>query len=476
IAKFWNENEDNPDNQVDTKLKNTRPDPEIQYFIVKEGIAERVEKDAANTDDDVVQVFQCPVCSVHFIKERQYQLHKCTKMKFQCTECDASFPHSRSLSAHMRMHRDRKTKTELQNLPDANGPFICEHCNTQFGTYKSLRLHIRMHDPVKSKEIEPPVNYGIMGEDIEAKTNTRTMFTCKICNKVYDEGYKDIHLLSHSTKNNYDCTICNRKFFTESNLEMHLRVHNTEKTQTCTYCKKEFDDAALLQQHVKQHIESRPYECSYCNRRFIRPHEKVKHERIHTGEKPHICELCGKAFRVSYCLTLHMRTHSGSRPYQCQECGKRFKAHSVYNHHLLIHSNVRKYKCPYCPKAFKTAVQLAGHRNTHTKPFTCTECNRPFASLYAVRSHMETHKQDNNLKYNCYACGASYARAFALRDHIKSHHEDQWDKDYDPMLESSSAATSILQDEDGNEIENVFIVDSNTIVDIPQQDVIIEQN
>lgn len=101
----------------------------------------------------------------------------------------------------------------------------------------------------------------------------------------------------------------------------------------------------------------------------------------------------------------------------------RFKAHSVYNHHLLIHSDVRAYQCPFCPKTFKTSVQLAGHKNSHTKPFSCTECNRPFATLYAVRSHMETHNKTNhNLKYSCDICGATYARGFALKDHVKEKH------------------------------------------------------
>lgn len=137
----------------------------------------------------------------------------------------------------------------------------------------------------------------------------------------------------------------------------------------------------------------------------------------------------------------------GVRPYVCPHCNKRFKAHSVYNHHLQTHSDNRPYQwyinlivfkfinfnllhsnfiliySTFCPKAFKTSVQLAGHKNSHTKPFQCTECNRPFATLFGVRSHMETHKKPNhNLKHKCSICGAIYARGFALRDHIKEQH------------------------------------------------------
>lgn len=49
----------------------------------------------------------------------------------------------------------------------------------------------------------------------------------------------------------------------------------------------------------------------------------------------------------------------------------RFKSQSVYNHHLNTHGTAKNFKCPYCSKAFKTSVQLAGHKNTHTKPFAC---------------------------------------------------------------------------------------------------------
>lgn len=223
--------------------------------------------------------------------------------------------------------------------------------------------------------------------------------------------------------------------------------------------KKPFTNFDALTEHVNSQCHKRFYECQYCGRRFSRPCEKVKHERIHTGEKPHICQICGKAFRVSYCLTLHMRTHSGSRPYECPHCNKRFKSHSVYNHHLLIHSDVRAYKCPYCPKAFKTSVQLAGHKNSHIKPFSCTECNRPFASLYAVRAHMETHKRENNLKFDCWLCGATYARTFALRDHMKSQH----------------AGENITEEVGMDSAEIEGIEDGNNYVHVPEEETPVDQ-
>ncbi|XP_047992653.1 zinc finger protein 260-like isoform X5 [Leguminivora glycinivorella] len=285
---------------------------------------------------------------------------------------------------------------------DSTGPFKCDICSTIFPSNKSLKLHKRMHDPVKARPIELPV-------ESEGTETSNNKYICSICDKLIPIDYRAVHNNSHNTDNKYNCDICNRKFHSSEYLEMHMSVHNLDKAP------------------VNKQDKSLPYNCSYCTRQFARPHEKVKHERIHTGEKPHSCEICGKSFRVSYCLTLHMRTHTGARPYACPHCNKRFKAHSVYNHHLLTHSEVRAYKCPYCPKAFKTSVQLAGHKNSHTKPFSCQHCNRPFASLYAVRAHTETHARQNNLKFACTLCGASYARTFALKDHIKQVHNKELD-------------------------------------------------
>lgn len=117
----------------------------------------------------------------------------------------------------------------------------------------------------------------------------------------------------------------------------------------------------------------------------------------------------------------------------------RFKSQSVYNHHINTHGTAKNYPCPTCDKAFKTSVQLAGHKKTHTKPFSCNQCNRTFSSLYAVKLHMAVHKdQETNLKFSCKICSAQYGRLFALNDHLKTSH---------PGMENQEAEEHYLIDE-----------------------------
>ncbi|XP_032676793.1 zinc finger protein 208-like isoform X2 [Odontomachus brunneus] len=435
IERFW----DQMPIQVATSQSAKAPMIE-KFFSNVEGIKVREKRLAAAP----LRMYKCNQCSQQFSKLGNFRVHACLHGNNRCEYCDQSFATPKALQLHTKVHENKADPSQKT--------FICTACGTEFCSHKSLRLHSRMHAPVRARHVDAP-------EGTPSAT-----FTCPECGKIFSESYKNAHMALH-TGDSVTCAVCNRKFDSSDSLAMHAAVHTElvppqsptssvlisvstagetaavttttlvttttttvttiTTTTTTTRAIATTTATSTLTTTATVTVEAsesqKPYQCQHCGRRFTRPHEKVKHERIHTGEKPHACEVCGKTFRVSYCLTLHMRTHTGVRPYTCQHCGKRFKASSVYNHHMLTHGDARAYTCPYCPKTFKTRVQLAGHKNSHTKPFRCTECSRPFASLYAARSHIQTHKKDNNLKYSCYICGASYGRAFALKDHLKQH-------------------------------------------------------
>lgn len=331
-------------------------------------------------------------------------------LKFKSHSCVIDYQDGETLATNIDSENNCKTPKKSAKIF-----FKCDICLTQFTHFKSLAVHKKMH-------IKPSDTNNLFEEEYD-ETQIVEKFHCKICGKIYGKEFEEDHMKSHQ-KMTIACGICNRNFTDKMELDLHARLHNIDKTPYCTICKSSFETEEQLSEHYKEHSEKRKFNCSFCSKTFSKPNEQLKHERVHTGYKPHTCEVCGKKFRVQYCLTLHLRTHTGQRPYTCEKCGKKFKSYSVYNHHMKTHSDARPYQCPYCPKTFKTNVQLAGHKNCHTKPFNCTECNRPFASLYAVRNHMEIHKRSNSFQFDCKICGAVYARGFALRDHLLTLHSE----------------------------------------------------
>ncbi|EDW60715.2 zinc finger protein 260 [Drosophila virilis] len=306
---------------------------------------------------------------------------------------------------------------------------VCHICQTKFSSPKCLKFHMRIHNKRASKSIQDALPVGAHQQYSELD-----QFYCEICNKSFEQNLLTVHKQMHQSQKQFLCGTCNRKFDNVTNYEMHLKIHERHALNNNSNANKK---------PANLNKDKPGFACQYCERVFSRPYEKVKHERVHTGEKPYSCEVCGKTFRVSYSLTLHLRTHTNIRPYVCTTCNKRFKSHQVYSHHLRIHSSERLYVCDSCPKSFRTSVQLYAHKNTHTKPYQCAVCNRPFASLYAVKAHMSTHRtgdaksissaaiksQQISNKYWCVTCGAEYARPFALRLHMKAAHGHPDDAD-----------------------------------------------
>ncbi|KAG8225687.1 hypothetical protein J437_LFUL001719 [Ladona fulva] len=472
------------DNPVEEKKESTTPLQKVQIDQLEGKVEECVDKDGRlylrkfvrvekfwsekdeikaakimSTAKNFEPVRDVPVGSVSIKTKDEAipdKLNGAPKKLFQCSKCQKTF----QTMIHFRYH-----VCSVKTGPSTT----CNLCGHESTSAKDLRAHWRMHQRQRRVAAtalwELQASEGI-SNNCSAQEDDSSELQCERCGKMYKKCHELIHIAMHEEEPPYRCKKCSETFDAKDKLSRHMRSHREQKTHVCLYCGKTFTDSNAFKLHVRSHTGEKPFECTYCGKTFSRPYERMKHERIHTGERPHVCEICGKTFRVSYCLTLHKRTHSGDRPYCCDICGKRFKAHSAYKHHVQIHSEERNYKCPYCPKAFKTMVHLAGHKKTHTKPFSCTECNRRFASLYSVKAHMESHKTgDNRFRYRCFVCGASYARAFALQYHMQTHGPCDAPEDVAEVLEICEEQ-DIKKEQSLSELEEEEYIESKDVDDL----------
>ncbi|XP_037949908.1 zinc finger protein 260-like [Teleopsis dalmanni] len=370
-------------------------------------VCEKFKKAIDNKIKKLVE-FYCPNCGKKFSSLPSYHEHTpVCENKFECVHCNRIFKTLKGLVIHTRVH------TEKTNSASSSGnletEITCNVCNTTFCSEKNLKLHMKVHETRPKKTIEQALSSVTKNEYTDMN-----LFHCEICNKSFDQKLLAVHKNMHLNVKSFTCNICNRRFDTELNYNLHQKMHASKAKER------------PIQKGSKHLKPGRIFACQYCDRVFPRPHEKVMHERIHTGEKPYECEVCGKTFRVGYSLTLHLRTHTNIRPFVCEICKKRYKSQATYSHHINTHNTECKYKCDKCGKGYRTSVQLCMHKHTHNKPVNCTVCNRPFATLYAVKLHMKTHEQgtklNENLKHSCKICGAAYARAFALTYHMTDQH------------------------------------------------------
>uniref|UniRef100_A0A4W5MVB4 C2H2-type domain-containing protein n=1 Tax=Hucho hucho TaxID=62062 RepID=A0A4W5MVB4_9TELE len=95
---------------------------------------------------------------------------------------------------------------------------------------------------------------------------------------------------------------------------------------TCSYCGKCFKKKGryTLKNHMVTHTGKKPYHCSVCGKGFFSKHLLKVHIHIHTGEKPFECDQCGKRFGQKSHLKYHERAHTGVKAFVCGICGKAY--------------------------------------------------------------------------------------------------------------------------------------------------------
>lgn len=148
-------------------------------------------------------------------------------------------------------------------------------------------------------------------------------------------------------------------------VDMSLQTDEATRNKMCAICNKHFSRKHLLQEHLNRHSGT-TFQCSKCDRSFFSPERHADHFRLHKGELT--CNECGKVFTTSGKLSMHKRFHESKR-YLCRkpQCSRSFVLKGDRDEHEGDHDLKGTYDCDYCDKSFVTKSGVKSHVSMHRR-------------------------------------------------------------------------------------------------------------
>uniref|UniRef100_A0A1Q3F8D8 Putative c2h2-type zn-finger protein n=1 Tax=Culex tarsalis TaxID=7177 RepID=A0A1Q3F8D8_CULTA len=340
-----------------------------------------------------------------------------------CGVCGATFPFSRSLRSHMKLHEPPR--------------FECQICNKKFFHRKNLQIHWITHfrDKAEAEKAGGQAMAKLDDEEDESPDEeepTEKMEVTEQKTGVQDDDPEKIHF----------CEFCGKSFAVEEYLKRHkdfctgfipvmIGPQSVEKTVdpailNCLVCGKRAESVEALKAHMVQHEKGR-YNCSICNRGFGSKAILRRHEVSHSDERNHACDICGKGFKTKRAKAKHTKyMHTAPRNHSCEICNDSFTNSHRLRYHMNRHSGACPYKCRNgtegCNAAFPTPDGRQRHEEYCGKELqkvVCTVCGANFKNKKYLRVHMLGHEA----RFECEVCGKKFAQNFRLKAHMEKDHQ-----------------------------------------------------
>ncbi|XP_039761716.1 zinc finger protein 28-like [Pararge aegeria] len=251
--------------------------------------------------------YTCPLCNKHFISEYFLKKHilKHTQRNVQCNICLNIFKSKFYLFEHKKMEHVLKLQTFI----------TCKVCGRRFSNVKQMKQHRKSH---RTKD-------------------------CQLCDKLFvSQQHYDVHMQRHAVKFN----ACRNK---------HV--------QTCSFCEKPCSNENELSLHVnKVHLQIKPYSCDMCDRQFYTETNLSSHKKLHSLFSKESCAFCCKTFKCRKHLVIHVRKHIGMKPHSCPVCRQCFYSDNYLKKHMKVfHGGI--YSCRLCRTVLPSQLELKSHIN-----------------------------------------------------------------------------------------------------------------
>ena len=245
-------------------------------------------------------------------------------------------------------------------------------------------------------------------------------FNCTYCEKKFSSStnLKSHIIVVHEKVRKFKCGTCGQAFFLKGNLKQHDdKVHKGIRIP-CSMCDITCIDTGHLNRHFRAAHEHEKYACNLCNKMFsaINSQSDLKRhsEKDHDGEmsftqvsiltqkqqKSPACDTCGKTFRDNSVLKEHEQVVHQDIRFECDSCHKTFTHTSnLKRHKKNIHEKAKGlFPCSFCEKSMSTASNLKRHIGIEHKALKipCEFCNKIFHSKEALLCHTEKEHQTNS--------------------------------------------------------------------------------
>ncbi|XP_054162518.1 zinc finger protein 501-like [Oppia nitens] len=208
-------------------------------------------------------------------------------------------------------------------------------------------------------------------------------------------------------------------------------------TYRCDYegCDYKTGNKDLFDEHQRGHSSTKTFKCDYngCDLTFKRKttftrHQFGKHPDMWPDMPWRNCPYAGCAYKTKLSDDLYRHKQKHSKPFKCNECDKGFTKNYLLENHRRIHNSALKIGCewPGCERLFVCTSIMVKHLNTHTgdKIYRCDwpDCDKQYLLEGSLALHIvRTHKGQSD--YRCHWPGCDYQTTNTIRFtyHMQNH-------------------------------------------------------
>lgn len=237
---------------------------------------------------------KCPECKYTARTKYEVKLHyghhhnANANKKYYCNVCGITFRNASTLTRHTVIQHNGLSFTMNKKCV-----FCKEPMKNNYQAVKHM-AQVHLHGQRKMRNCGfCKVEIELFDDYIEHISSHTGVFICQICGDPFsDDATLQNHLFLHKQLEKelrqYECDYCGQRKSNRAQMESHLISHHAKfpKLHNCKICGKNFKLASVLYTHLKYH-NGGSKDCSYCDKKFVTNTDLANHVRInHTHEKP----------------------------------------------------------------------------------------------------------------------------------------------------------------------------------------------